>query len=383
MCVNTLIRVERFLWMNCLYTDRYVNALIQAEPFLYTEIILNVNNCRLKLVNYKVMFFYQEKSYTTCCKEQHGFTQKEVQVEPAGSCLYLFTAPACLPLRQISTERRPTMSYSKDIFLAVKKNLEDSGVKHVSINDEKGMFTFTTHIDTGISFIHCIVDIHEDNFLVLSRIPVKPYGNEKDVKATIRALAEFVCRANYGLKNGCFELDLDDGELRFRTFVDCEELLPSQEVIFNSIGVSIAMVNRYSRGILDVLYKGADPKIAVQECEGKFDLPFEVPDELPLELLETSAEGSSGEEAEETGESSAESQDIPSYQHFLRMTDSMDEEADLEEGDDSESLFEEDEDSEDELGEDDDPEDELAEDDPDDELEEDDPDDEHAEAATA
>ena len=41
------------------------------------------------------------------------------------------------------------------------------------------------------------------------------------------AVMELVTRANYGLRLGCFELDLDDGEVRFRASLDFEGTEPS------------------------------------------------------------------------------------------------------------------------------------------------------------
>ena len=214
------------------------------------------------------------------------------------------------------------MSYSMDIVKAVRKNLEDSGVKQVSFNEEKGMFSFVTHVGAGISYVDCIVDVNENEFLVITRVPVLPYGEDDEVREAIRNLGEFVCRANYGLKNGCFEMDWKDGEIRYRTFVDCDGQLPSQDIIHNSIGVSVAMVKRYGRGILDVIYKGMDPEIAVMECEGTFRFHTEEMQEELQSLMEEIASGAPEEEPAETDEGGDVSENIPSYQHFLRMTDS-------------------------------------------------------------
>ena len=213
------------------------------------------------------------------------------------------------------------MSYSMDIVKAIRKNLEDSGVKQVSFNEEKGMFSFVTHVGAGISYVDCIVDVNENEFLVITRVPVLPYGEDDEVREAIRNLGEFVCRANYGLKNGCFEMDWKDGEIRYRTFVDCDGQLPSQDIIHNSIGVSVAMVKRYGRGILDVIYKGMDPEIAVMECEGSFRFHTEEMQEELQSLMEEIASGAPEEEPAEADEAGDVSENIPSYQHFLSMTD--------------------------------------------------------------
>lgn len=45
-------------------------------------------------------------------------------------------------------------------------------------------------------------------------------------------------------------MDFCDGELRYKSFVDCDDQLPSQAVIRNSIGCPISMMKRYAPGIL-------------------------------------------------------------------------------------------------------------------------------------
>lgn len=66
-------------------------------------------------------------------------------------------------------------------------------------------------------------------------------------------MAEFICRANYGLKNGNFELDMRDGEIRYKSFVDCEGLTPTTEMVRNSIHCPAAMFDRYGDGIVDII----------------------------------------------------------------------------------------------------------------------------------
>lgn len=79
------------------------------------------------------------------------------------------------------------------------------------------------------------------------------------------SMAEFVCRANYGLTNGSFELDMRDGEIRFKSFVDCEGTTPTAEMIRNSIHCPAAMFERYSAGI--VVLGNATVKEAIVKCE--------------------------------------------------------------------------------------------------------------------
>ena len=83
----------------------------------------------------------------------------------------------------------------------------------------------------------------------------------------LSAMAEFLCRANYGMRNGNFELGCDDGQIRYKSFVDCSGGVPSEQVIENTIIAGIEMMKRYSPGIQDVLFREVSPKKAVEKCE--------------------------------------------------------------------------------------------------------------------
>ena len=80
-------------------------------------------------------------------------------------------------------------------------------------------------------------------------------------------MADFICRANYGLLNGNFELDIRDGEIRYKTYVDCEGNNPSIEIVRNSIYCPAAMMERYSAGIADIIFGNATAEEAVIKCE--------------------------------------------------------------------------------------------------------------------
>ena len=94
-----------------------------------------------------------------------------------------------------------------------------------------------------------------------------PIGADHTDCNMMAQMAEFLCRANYGLKNGCFELDFRDGEIRFRSFIDCEDVMPSTEVIKNSIHCTAAMFKRYASGIIDIIFSGCTAREAITKCE--------------------------------------------------------------------------------------------------------------------
>lgn len=154
--------------------------------------------------------------------------------------------------------------YSTEIAQAIQEHLDELEMKLVAFDEANGTFGFVMHLHGKMAFIHYIIKVHEDDYTVMAICPVGPAASDSTILA---AMAEFICRANYGLRNGNFEMDFRDGELRYKCFVDCDEQIPSQNVIRDSIGVPAAMMEEYAEGIINVLYKGMDAETAVKECE--------------------------------------------------------------------------------------------------------------------
>jgi hypothetical protein len=83
------------------------------------------------------------------------------------------------------------------------------------------------------------------------------------------AVAEFVTRANYGLFIGNFELDLDDGEIRYKTSIDVEGDRLSPALVQQLVYANIFTMDRYLPGIMRVIYGDASPMEAIAQVEGE------------------------------------------------------------------------------------------------------------------
>lgn len=66
-------------------------------------------------------------------------------------------------------------------------------------------------------------------------------------------LLRLINHINYRSKFGNFEMDEDDGEIRFRMAVYCEEDLPSEKMIERSIKVPLTMVRNHSEDIVAIM----------------------------------------------------------------------------------------------------------------------------------
>jgi len=94
-------------------------------------------------------------------------------------------------------------------------------------------------------------------------------------------LCEFINRANYGLKLGNFEMDMKDGELRFRVSIDVEGGELTDVMIRNMLSCGYATMDRYYPGIMAVLYGGRTVEEAIAQVEnpGAAAAPEELPEE--------------------------------------------------------------------------------------------------------
>ena len=70
-----------------------------------------------------------------------------------------------------------------------------------------------------------------------------------------RAMAlEFITRANYGIRVGNFEMDMSDGEIRYKVYINARGLDSiSDEQIEEGIFIAANMLDRYGDGLLKVI----------------------------------------------------------------------------------------------------------------------------------
>lgn len=89
-------------------------------------------------------------------------------------------------------------------------------------------------------------------------------------EATAQEVMEFLTRANYGLVNGAFEMDLDDYEIRYRIYLSCEDV-PSTDLLDRQIDTGLYMLKRYGDELLAVLFgmKSAADAIKAAESSDK------------------------------------------------------------------------------------------------------------------
>lgn len=154
-------------------------------------------------------------------------------------------------------------NYSKSIANSINNFLTEDDW-HFSFDEQRGLFDFGLYLSGRIKKINYVIDVKENEYIVYAISPLGVDGNDKKMMAS---MTEFICRVNYGLKNGNFELDMRDGEIRFKSFVDCEGITPTLQMVKNSIYCPAVMFDHYGDGIVDIILGNTTPKYAISKCE--------------------------------------------------------------------------------------------------------------------
>ncbi len=154
-------------------------------------------------------------------------------------------------------------SYSMEIAAAINNYLEENHW-NFDFDEKKGVFYFNLSIRSKIKSIRYIISVDDDNY---SAFAVCPIGADQDDPEMMERMAEFICRANFGLKFGNFEFDFRDGEIRYKANVLCNDIIPNEDIIRYSIFCPSRMFERYGNGIVDIIFGGASAKDAVEKCE--------------------------------------------------------------------------------------------------------------------
>jgi len=129
--------------------------------------------------------------------------------------------------------------------------LEDQPILRVGFEGENGQWT-------------CYAQALEEQtqLLVYSICPVKTPEDRR------MAVAELLTRANYGLFIGNFELDFDDGEIRYKTSIDVKDDRLSPALVKPLVYANVLMMDYYLPGIMSVIYGNVAPAEAVAKAEG-------------------------------------------------------------------------------------------------------------------
>lgn len=105
-----------------------------------------------------------------------------------------------------------------------------------------------------------LVDEDQESLLCNTHI------NQKIPPSQRLEVCDFMCRVNYELSNGNLEMDMDTGEIRYRTYLDLADAHPSQEQILNIIWNGVVGFDTYYPGLMKLIYGDYSAEEAAAFC---------------------------------------------------------------------------------------------------------------------
>lgn len=157
-------------------------------------------------------------------------------------------------------EKRDTTA---EIRAAVEKFFEVDNVKYEPF-DERDVASAIYSVDAKFGHATVFFRAYEDKLVLRMVIPLNADEKERS------KVAEFLLRANYGLKVGCFDFDFDDGEISYRIALYCGEdefIAPTYEQIDFAVVVGLLMIEKYGNALVKVMFGLLEPQEAVESAE--------------------------------------------------------------------------------------------------------------------
>ncbi|MEO8608701.1 MAG: YbjN domain-containing protein [Chloroflexota bacterium] len=139
---------------------------------------------------------------------------------------------------------------------------EDDGWPFEQISDLPALRTsFSGENGKWTCYAHAREEVHQ--FVFYSLLPVNTPSEKLD------AMAEFMTRANYGMIVGNFELNYEDGEVRYKTSIDIGDGDLSLLLVKQLVYPNVATMDLYLPGLMAVIYSNTSATDAITKVEGR------------------------------------------------------------------------------------------------------------------
>ena len=128
---------------------------------------------------------------------------------------------------------------------------------------EQNMLVLGVTIRGALKKIGMLLEFSEEDYLSYGVAPVAAGGDRC-------GMLRYLTMANYGMKDGNFEMDLQNGEIRYKAYVrfgGTEDL--SEETILRSLLLPPMMFERYGDGIAALAEGRSDAETELQRAESR------------------------------------------------------------------------------------------------------------------
>lgn len=141
----------------------------------------------------------------------------------------------------------------------LRNHFEEEGLER---DDDEDMLSFRLEDEDGHEWgCLAVAEEHAEQVMFYSvMLETTPPEHRPEVM-------RFVTLANYGMQVGNFELDLEDGEVRFKTSIDVEGVDLHEGLLRNLVELNLMMMGLYFDGLLAVMRGSMTADQAIAEIE--------------------------------------------------------------------------------------------------------------------
>lgn len=156
------------------------------------------------------------------------------------------------------------MAYSAELVKALGDFFKAAGIS-AAFEEKAGnaVFSIRMKLRCKLQTAQMIILVREDNFSTLTTLPL---AADEDHRL---AMAEFLTRVNWGMRNGNFEMSMDTGEIRFKTYVHTGAQPLDVSAARLATMLPFLMIDRFGDALLEVLFGFKTPREAFESLQAK------------------------------------------------------------------------------------------------------------------
>lgn len=151
----------------------------------------------------------------------------------------------------------------KDVVKEVQGYLVEVGFPH-EYDEKEGLIKHVFKIESDLGQALVVWEFKETGYVVYTIAPLT-VGQDR-----LGEMLRYLAKANFGLDNGNFEIDCNDGEIRYKCYVNTEAFEAiSRQLIDTSLDVGLFMMKRYGNGIVAIAKGTSDAETEIEKAEAE------------------------------------------------------------------------------------------------------------------
>lgn len=148
------------------------------------------------------------------------------------------------------------------LMQCVEECLKAQGLVYEMVGTNRDIFELSLDLRSKIKTCRVLIFTEDDAITVYAICPVNADAS------SMADVAEFITRANYGLRASRFDLDYSDGEVRHKSCLLCTAGIPSMQDVKKVIAFPVVAMERYGDGLLKNILGFGNPAEDIKEIKG-------------------------------------------------------------------------------------------------------------------